>query len=93
MSLQPCIDAICARQSDRDKGQSLLQTIIWLGTTESQEATTGFTEALAAQTRDTELVVGRFQEIQSESVAGDSQAITDRLHAWEDIKRGGWIER
>ena len=58
---KPCFNSIGSRKSDRQKIQSLLQSFVWFGTTESQKPAASLTEAFAAQTGDSKIIVRTFQ--------------------------------
>ncbi len=60
MRLEKCMDSTLPAQRLRNEVDRLLEPLVGRGATEAQKALSRFAEALAAQTRDAELVVGAF---------------------------------
>lgn len=85
-------DPVGTTEGRGDKVDGLLEPVVRFGTTEAEESTTGFTETFAAEAGDAELVVGTFEEIESQSVAGDAELIADWCDVGEDVERGCGID-
>ena len=47
----------------------------------------GLAEALAAQARDSEIIVGSLKQIEGQAVALDAESVADRSDVGEDVKR------
>ena len=56
------LDAIGARNGQRQKVERLLQAVVRLGATEAQKTRARLAEAFAPQAGDAELVVGPFEQ-------------------------------
>ena len=75
MLLEVSGDPLKPRQGDRQEVEGLLNPVVRLGTTEPQEAGARLAKALAPQAGHSEFVVGPFEQVQSQSVTGDTQPI------------------
>src|SRR5690606_21546893 len=81
-----------ARQRDRYEIEGLAQPLVRLRAREAQKAAAGLSEALAAEARDTEVVVGRLEHEERETVARHAEPIADGRDVREDVERRGRIE-
>jgi amidase len=69
---EPARDSVLARDRLRNEVERLLQPLVRLRAAEAQEPRAGLPEALAAQARDPELVVGALQHVEREPVARET---------------------
>lgn len=92
MSLKIFGDAVGATECGGDEIDGLLEAIIWFGTTEAEESTTGFTEAFTTEAGNAELVIGTFEEVEGETVAGDAELVADGGNIGEDVEGGRGVD-
>ena len=83
---------ISSLKSNRNEIERLLQPIVRFRTTEPQEPFAGFAEAFTPQTGDAEFLIRSLEQIQSQSVACNSEPIADWGHVRKDIESGRRVE-
>ena len=86
---QVALDSIQTLQGPGEEFHGFVDALVGLGATEAQEAAAGLAEAFASQAGDAEAVVGRFEQVERQTVRGDSQAVADRSDIREDVEGAG----
>ena len=72
-----------------EEGDGLVDAVVGLGAAEADEAGSRGAEAFAAQAGDAELVVGGFEQIQSQTVRGQAQAVAEAADVGKDVEGAG----
>jgi len=85
-------DPVGAAESSGDEIDGLLEPVVRLGTTEAEESTAGFAEAFPTEAGYAEFVVGTFEEIEGETVAGDAESVADGGNIGEDVESGRGVD-